>query len=453
MKIYLEKEPFDILSINESRLDETISIDVVSIPGYEMIVKNRNRVGGGVAIYYRSVLNVMNRQDLIPANVEAVCLEVTRPKSKRILITSVYRPSNSRIELLNDIETLFQNLDSEHKEQIIVGDFNCDLLRDNLNNHTKRFNVIANLFQLTQMIDHPTRITDSTSSLLDVALVTNPENISQSEVVHVGISDHSLIYACRKLSFSYSKNQSKVNRSRDFKNYVQRNFNLDLDIAWSNIDWDIDDPNRLWEKFKTTFNYVADVHAPNKSRRVRSQKAPWLTDEIKKNINRRDFLKKKAIQSNSSAYHNSYKSLQNKINKQIIDAKRLYYTDCSDRNKNNTKQMWKNINHLINKKSKSTNILSLQIDDQVVIESSSMSNLFNEYFTDIGPTLSSQIPETNVSFEMYMKFSAQKEFNFSDIHIQEVLNEISKLNISKWVGPDNIPAKLVKDSKDIVAPF
>ena len=75
--------------------------------------------------------------NLIPANVEAVCLEVTRPKSKPILITSVYRPPNSRIELLNELETLFQNLDSEHKEQIIVGDFNCDLLRDNLNNPQK----------------------------------------------------------------------------------------------------------------------------------------------------------------------------------------------------------------------------------------------------------------------------------------------------------------------------
>jgi hypothetical protein len=76
------------------------------------------------------------------------------------------------------------------------------------------------------MIDHPTRITDSTSFLLDVALVTNPENISQSGVSHVGISDHSLIYACRKLSFSYGKNQSKVIRSRDFKNYVQRNLHI-----------------------------------------------------------------------------------------------------------------------------------------------------------------------------------------------------------------------------------
>ena len=396
MRIYLEKEPLDILSINESRLDETISTDVVSIPGYELIFKNRNRMGGGVAIYYRSILNIKNRQDLIPANVEAVCLEVTRPKSKPILITSVYRPPNSQMELFNEIESLFQNLDNEHKEQIIVGDFNCDLLQDNLKNHTKRLNDIVNLFQLEQIINLPTRITDSTSSLLDIALVTNPENILQHGVLHVGISDHSLIYVCRKLSPNLIKNQVKVIRSRDYKNYMQGNFNFDLSNALLNMDWENDDPNGLWENFKTTFNYVSDVHVPIKSRRVRNKIAPWLTNEIKKNINKRDFLKKKAISS------------------------------C---------------------------ISSLQIDDQSVIENSSISNLFNEYFTDIGPTLSSQIPETNVNFEMYMKFSAKEQFNFRDIHIQEVLREISNLNTSKSAGSDNIPAKLIKDAKDVVAPF
>ena len=45
--------------------------------------------------------------------------------------------------------------------------------------------------------------------------------------------------------------------------------------------------------------------------------------------------------------------------------------------------MWKNINHLINKKSKSTNISSLQIDDQVVIESSAC----QIYLMNILPTL------------------------------------------------------------------
>jgi hypothetical protein len=38
LKVYLEKEPLDILSINESRLDETISSDIVGIPGYDIII-------------------------------------------------------------------------------------------------------------------------------------------------------------------------------------------------------------------------------------------------------------------------------------------------------------------------------------------------------------------------------------------------------------------------------
>ena len=71
---------------------------------------------------------------------------------------------------------------------------------------------------------------------------------------------------------------------------------------------------------------------------------------------------------------------------------------------------------------------------------------------NILPTLD-QLYQAKFRKQMYMKFSAQTEFNFSDIHIQEVLNEISKLNTSKSVGPDNIPAKLVKDSKDVVALF
>ena len=91
-------------------------------------------------------MNVLNREDLIPNNIEAICLEVIKPKSKPILITSVYMPPSSRIEYFEKIEILFQNLDSEHKELIIVGDFNCDLLKNNLRNHTKRLNEITNLF-------------------------------------------------------------------------------------------------------------------------------------------------------------------------------------------------------------------------------------------------------------------------------------------------------------------
>jgi exonuclease III len=97
LKIYLEKEPLDVLSINETRLDETISTDTVSIPGYYMVAKNRNRQAGGVAIYHRSILNVIDRDDLVPEDVEAVFLEIIKAKSKPVLIASAYTTSQARI--------------------------------------------------------------------------------------------------------------------------------------------------------------------------------------------------------------------------------------------------------------------------------------------------------------------------------------------------------------------
>ncbi|CAB4035712.1 Hypothetical predicted protein, partial [Paramuricea clavata] len=39
--------------------------------------------------------------------------------------------------------------------------------------------------------------------------------------------------------------------------------------------------------------YISDTHAPLRSKRVRSQKTPWLIDTIKLAMNRRDYLKKK----------------------------------------------------------------------------------------------------------------------------------------------------------------
>ena len=48
--------PLDILAINESKLDDSF-IDVeISIPGYTIERKDRNRYGGVVALYVRESL-------------------------------------------------------------------------------------------------------------------------------------------------------------------------------------------------------------------------------------------------------------------------------------------------------------------------------------------------------------------------------------------------------------
>jgi hypothetical protein len=88
-----------------------------------------------------------------------------KPKSKPMFVVSMYRPPNSSIVLFEKIETLFQNLDNEREELILVGNLNCDFIKTAANNQTKRLIDLINVFQLTQLIKEPTRITDSGGNL------------------------------------------------------------------------------------------------------------------------------------------------------------------------------------------------------------------------------------------------------------------------------------------------
>ena len=62
----------------------------------------------------------------------------------------------------------------------------------------------------------------TTSSLIDHVVTSTPEKISHSGVVHTGISDHSLVYAIRKIRV-FQKTNDFV-EIRNMKNFNENNF-------------------------------------------------------------------------------------------------------------------------------------------------------------------------------------------------------------------------------------
>ena len=99
--------------------------------GYSFVRRNRsNGFGGGVMIYIQEGISFKHRQDLQHSSIENIFIEISIKKSKPFIFGCFYRPPDSSKYPSKDFNNLLEeNLDevaSENKETIIMGDFNID---------------------------------------------------------------------------------------------------------------------------------------------------------------------------------------------------------------------------------------------------------------------------------------------------------------------------------------
>ena len=121
-------------------------------------------------------------------------------------------------------------------------------------------------------------------------------------------------------------------------------------------------------------------------------------------------------------------------------------------NKNNPKEMWKYINQLIGKKSKTTSITNIVYSGSSVENKQEIVNLFNDYFSKIGTIISEKAQITDLKYTNFLKQTDNK-FDFKTIAVEEVLSELKNLKGNKSSGPDSISPKFLKDSCHIIAPI
>ena len=89
-------------------------------------------------------------------------------------------------EFFEHLERLIKQIDDENKEMYILGDLNCNLLGEKtlFNIPTNKLYSIYELYQLSQLIKEPTRVTMRSSSLIDHVVTNTPENISHYMVLY-----------------------------------------------------------------------------------------------------------------------------------------------------------------------------------------------------------------------------------------------------------------------------
>ena len=201
-----------VIWITKTISDKTVYDSEVAVDGYNIVQNYKNRKGGGVACYI--INNIcFNSKACISGNTENIFIDLLFLKTKSISVGYIYKPlsQNQFLELMiKDFEALNHN-----NEIYILGDFNVNLLfldkyALSMPNETKtidkdllpeikRYKKFCSMYGLSQLIDCPTRITYSISTLKDHILTNTQEKISQLGVIDTAISYHSLIYSTRKI--------------------------------------------------------------------------------------------------------------------------------------------------------------------------------------------------------------------------------------------------------------
>ena len=79
---------------------------------------------------------------------ENLCIEIRKPKSKPFLVATWYRTPDSTVEKFDDFKNLLEKFDSENLDYYLLGDVNCNVGASVLDHPTNVLTGITDLFDL-----------------------------------------------------------------------------------------------------------------------------------------------------------------------------------------------------------------------------------------------------------------------------------------------------------------
>ena len=155
------------------------------------------------------------------------------------------------------------------------------------------------------------------------------------------------------------------------------------------------------------------LHIPKKIRKFNKRKhgkEVWMTNDLLTKVVKKNelYVKLKKTPLTSENYElnkKSFKDHEMEVVKDIINAKRLYYTCIFNVYQSNMKKTWKTINETL---SKNKQILELPSsffhNGKELTNPSDIASEFNEHFANIGKTLASEIASNTTNNSDYTQY-------------------------------------------------
>ena len=136
------------------------------------------------------------------------------------------------------------------------------------------------------------------------------------------------------------------------KNYCQEDFTSKLE----NVDWSSvlcsEDVNENWYTFTNVFTDILNTVAPVKEIRLKTRTEPWMNSEILELIHERDILLQNFKKNNNEDVYRNFCKLRNKVQRMVKKAKSEYIAEQVQENRNEPKNLWKQLKYGLQKQTK-----------------------------------------------------------------------------------------------------
>ena len=163
-------------------------------------------------------------------------------------------------------------------------------------------------FGFVQLVSSPTRFWPGQEpSGLDHWYTNKPGKLSDIQVNNHGSSDHKILFGIR-----YSKSvivKPKIIKKRSYKNFNPAEF---ISAIQSTSWWDVyssEDVETATEIFTNKITRILDVMAPIRTFQVRKNYAPWLSPNLKAEMEMRDQAQSFAQETKSKEDWGKFKKL------------------------------------------------------------------------------------------------------------------------------------------------
>ena len=432
---------FDLIAVTESHLAPSTKDHEVELPSFKIFRKDRNRNGGGVAIYCHQNFSPHRRIDLERDDLEIIWVEVNI-SNKKHLISSCYRPpGQNRLTATNFINllrsSLEQALQSNPTSLTLLGDLNdrCTIW-DSIHSDSELKNDLHTLLidlNLFQLITTPTR----GNNILDLLITNSPIHFyDHGTLPPLTNLDHDIIFGKLQYSYSTSSPYSRRIWKYDHGDYTSMNNQLNNINITPNCD-----PNQTACSLTHEISECMKTHIPSNLVTIKPRDKPWYTSAVKKLHKQVRKLHALKTSTNNPIHIQQFKTKRHEAKEALRTAKNNYYQSISNNILDpecTPKSFWKLVKGVYNPNNHSS-IPTLIDNGTQYTDDADKAELLNNHF--VSQTI---LPDSNIPLPPmhYLTLARLDRIAVTPLMVKKIL---LSLNVNKAVGPDHVGNRILKE--------